>query len=423
LKHQTLVLWFLVVLGFWNIWAGHEEKRAALRDYRAGQKLDASLAFRLARAYATDDDDTQRYLAYCNALLGRPYSPFFVKSASEWQAAGFAFDANGVDDAIPVRGPPLVPYRDYVVEYPPAFFVFSLPPALLTADVDTYRLLFSLEMATFLTLSLWLCGRLRSDRPGSWGWATAMVLSLGVVTVRRYDPGVAFLTVLALWAAVSRRPYLAGAALATAGAAKLVPLVLWPLCARKLGRLWLPFLLATAVVSALWLAPAQPYLSQIVSFHGQRPLQLESSAAGVLGLTFPGQLEQVWSYGSANVAGPYTNLARQVSVWLALSSGLAIYFYLWLRPVPPVAAAGSLLAIPMALGPVFSPQYLVWLLPIGCHFGRRAPFLAALALTQLIFPILYGYLQAFHPLACSLLLVRNGLVLWWGLGLLKERQT
>jgi len=55
---------------------------------------------------------------------------------------------------------PLVPYRDFAVEYPPGFFLWALPPALITDDIDGYRLLFTLWMAALMTAALWLTMRI-----------------------------------------------------------------------------------------------------------------------------------------------------------------------------------------------------------------------------------------------------------------------
>ena len=74
----------------------------------------------------------------------------------------------------------------------------------------------------------------------------------------------------------------------------------------------------------------------------------------------------------------------------------------------------------MGLGKVFSPQYLVWLLPLGLvaalFRSRRAAFalLALFALTQILYPYSYGALRRLETWAYLLLLGRNALLI--GLG-------
>src|SRR5262249_16907845 len=89
----------------------------------------------------------------------------------------------------------------------------------------------------------------------------------------------------------------------------------------------------------------------------------------------------------------------------------------------PAEGVIATLVVLMATGKVFSPQYLIWLLPLGLlvsiERGGSLPFLfiVVMALTQLIFPFSYGSLHALRPWACALVLLRTGLLLYWALGL------
>ena len=87
------------------------------------------------------------------------------------------------------------------------------------------------------------------------------------------------------------------------------------------------------------------------------------------------------------------------------------------------------LAASMALGKVFSAQYLTWLLPIGALVSvldvgprRRNALLllgGAMLLTQLDQHIFYGLLgRGPHPLFGVLILLRNGLVMAWAVWIL-----
>jgi hypothetical protein len=81
-----------------------------------------------------------------------------------------------------------------------------------------------------------------------------------------------------------------------------------------------------------------------------------------------------------------------------------------------IASALALVAFIVA-GKVFSPQYLIWLMPlvplIPGRAGRNAigVFLAALLLTQILFPYAYDTLTARQPFGIALLTARNALML------------
>jgi len=94
-----------------------------------------------------------------------------------------------------------------------------------------------------------------------------------------------------------------------------------------------------------------------------------------------------------------------------------------------VRAACATLAASMALGKVFSAQYLTWLLPAGAlvsllDAGRRRRVSlwllgGAMLLTQLDQHVFYGMLGSGpHPLMGVLFLVRNGLLLAWAVWIL-----
>jgi hypothetical protein len=94
-----------------------------------------------------------------------------------------------------------------------------------------------------------------------------------------------------------------------------------------------------------------------------------------------------------------------------------------------VRAACATLAASMALGKVFSAQYLAWLLPAGAlvsvlDTGRRRSAAisllgAAMLLTQLNQHVFFGLLgHGPHPLMGVLFLGRNALVLAWAVWIL-----
>src|ERR1700730_1465721 len=102
----------------------------------------------VAALWRPTDADVHRYFAYCSAVLGRPFKSFYVRSYETWQddfIAGRLRRPSDLPTVVPSR--PLAPYRDFLVEYPPGFFLAALPPALLTADEGVFKVLFELWMA------------------------------------------------------------------------------------------------------------------------------------------------------------------------------------------------------------------------------------------------------------------------------------
>ncbi len=133
---------------------------------------------------------------------------------------------------------PLVPYRDFLVEYPPAFFLFALPPALVAHGVDTYATLFAALMGVLLTAALALLADVvRKIAPGAVGerssvlvvYAAASALAIGPVLIRRYDPVVSLSLALVVWGCITKRAWGLGLGLGLGIAAKGMPLLLVPL--------------------------------------------------------------------------------------------------------------------------------------------------------------------------------------------------
>jgi len=429
----------------------HSDKRALELDIsKHGMLRTAAGMVRAVRAYLANDWDVQRAHAYVSATLGRPYLAYYVRTAAAWREA-FGREEDTDPDATPLVTPArrLVPYRDFAVEYPPGFFLWAMPPAFLAAGVDGYRRLYGLEMALCLTLALLLCVGLQrrfpslGPRPSLPAWAAGGALLLGVVVMNRLDATVALAVTVAVWAALSKRPGLSGLALGVAVVTKVVPAVLLPLLAlawwnesrgKGLAR-------GLAAAAAGVLLPSLPFLGRTgggaldaLGYHLTRPLQVETSAAAVLGLLHAlvgTSLRTVSSYGSLNLQGTGVSVAAQLSSLAVLVGVFGVYAWAFRAerrgaPVAQVLLVSTLasLAVCFALGKVFSPQYLVWLLPLGtlvsCLQGRLQclAFLLVCLLAQLIFPIAYEALAELSPWAFALVGLRNVLLLAWAGSLL-----
>jgi len=453
--------WFLVTVVLWNGCASHADSKWSDRQLARGT-YPRTPAFALAalRGAGTDDDDISRYLAYASAVLGRPYQPFYVRSLEGWTMSQ-PEKPSEPDPDDPRQTPPLhpdrplLPYRDFSVEYPPGFFLLAVPPALLGLDLDGYRLVFSLWMALLLAVALVAAVRIgRVLRPAEElpvvPVAAILALALGTVAVRRFDAIVSLSLCVFLDACLRRRPVLSGLALGMGVVTKLVPLLVVPVAIVYWGALrrWRQLGLTALAASAVSLVVGIPYvriagahLFDLLRYHAHRPLEVESTGAALLTLgraLDPASAWRVASYGSDNVVGladrfllPLASVAPLLAIvgilaWSVVNTRRALRREDGERLAGEVLvrAACATLAASMTLGKVFSAQYLAWLLPAGALVsvldgGRRRRIAlwllgGAMLLTQLNQHLFFGILGSGpHPLMGALFLLRNGLLMAW----------
>jgi hypothetical protein len=159
---------------------------------------------------------------------------------------------------------------------------------------------------------------------------------------------------------------------------------------------------AAAVAAAAWFLPIVALSPSGVghSFYEQfaRPLQIESLGAEILIAihhAFGTAIGVDASFGSQNVAGPGTHAMSLLSTAIEALAVIAV-FVVFVRGRPTVErlliASAATVAALIAFGKVFSPQFLIWLIPlvpIVRSFTARVLFAGALILTQIYFPRRY----------------------------------
>jgi Glycosyltransferase family 87 len=232
-KTWALCAWLLAALVVCVGGLSHDEQKAvdaAITEGRYAWTPASLLA--AVRATLTNDGDLRRYYSYANAALGRPYQAQFVKPLGKWKSEFEENAARSIDpDSRPwiTPGRAQLPYRDYLVEYPPGFFLFALPPALPPLGPHGYGRLFALWMAALLSLSLWLSLRCAPALGAAvsverlFGWGALCMVGLGVVCTHRYDAAAAVLITAAAWGVLRERPLLGGIAAGLAIGTKLTP--------------------------------------------------------------------------------------------------------------------------------------------------------------------------------------------------------
>jgi uncharacterized membrane protein len=304
-----------------------------------------------------------------------------------------------------------VPYRDFTVEYPPAALpAFVLPTFMPWSYATSFAvLMFVCGIGCLIAASVVL-DSIDAD-------AAHVVLALGLVAVAplvlgalfdtRFDLWPVALTLAALAALLRGRAGMGGLLLGVAVAAKLWPLVLAPIGLafvwRRYGRHAafvgaLSFLAAAAfcIVPFAVLAPGGVWHSLTEQL--RRPLQVESLGASLLmaahhigGLS----LTTVTTHGSQNLAGSLADATGAATTALQIAALIGIWIAFALRPAPSRAAmlvaCAAAVVVFVAFGKVFSPQFLIWLVPlVPLVRGRRglaasALLCVALVLTQLWF--------------------------------------
>jgi uncharacterized membrane protein len=294
----------------------------------------------------------------------------------------------------------LVPYRDFAVEYPPGALPAFVVPALLGSS---YAAAFAWTMA--------LCGvaTVLVVASVSWraaGYAALLPVLVGSLVLSRFDLWPAFLAVAALAALWAGRDRIGWVVLGVAIAAKVWPAVLLPLALawtwRRRGRR--ETVLCAGLLAVVLVAVFLPFV--VLAPHGvwesvrgqaDRPLQLESLGSALL-IVLGDARGVVTSHGSQNLVGPHAGTAAAILPVLQAVSLIALWAAFARGPRTRddlLRYAAAAVCAFVAFDKVFSPQYLIWLVPfVPLVRGRRglaasAALVAALVLTQVWFPLRY----------------------------------
>jgi hypothetical protein len=191
-------------------------------------------------------------------------------------------------------------------------------------------------------------------------------------------------------------------------------------------------LTATAICAPAIVAAPSGVLD-FVRYHRERPLEVGSTAAALVGLWHaidPASIAVTRSYGSSNVVGRSTGAALTASAIAGAAALAWIYVAAWRglevsrapssRARVLISSTIALLAVVIVTSKVASPQYLVWVLALGVlatlidrRWSSMALLLTTLVLAQVVYAVVLSDVEALRPWALALVLARNiGLVLW-----------
>jgi hypothetical protein len=275
-----------------------------------------------------------------------------------------------------------VPYRDFSLEYPPVALLFFLPPAWHAVDALTYGIHFILWMGVCdLVQRLVLLSALPPRRRLLLLVSSSVASSLLCYTyLKRYDVAAALLCTLAL-CRLQQRPgsRAAWVWLTLAAGCKIYPAVLLPLFWRysqhrgidpKQRRAQLATALATGlgIGGIVWLGAGSHSLDWLF-YHRDRGLHVASHYTGLaclvrgLGSTF----ESAFAYGAFEVRAPWAPFCASIAPYVLLCQLGFTYWRLWgkrLQASDLWPASVSLILCLLLGSKVFSPQYMVWLVPV-----------------------------------------------------------
>jgi hypothetical protein len=359
--------------------------------------------------------------------------------AAAWAATLWLppFDDERVNDLFVYRelaGPLLhgaLPYRDAFLEYPPLAAPAIALPGLLGTGADAFRASFAGWTLLLAAAGVLLTGALAARTGGSRRLALLAAagapLLCGAMVRTHFDLAPVALMLAALLLLCAGRPRLGMAALGAGALTKGFPLlaaapVLAWVAARQgrrealAGAACLAAVLAIGGALALAVSPGGAW--DALTYQLDRPVQIESTPASVLlalDAAGAGDATSVSSHRSDGLEHPAaTFVAAALLALMAAALGL-LARAAYKRPDARALVLASLAsAVAFAvLGRVLSPQYLIWVVPLGAlalawreHALTAAVALAAV-LTQVEFPARYFDVVDREPWALVLVGARN----------------
>ena len=336
------------------------------------------------------------------------------------------------------------PYHALPYEYPwPVLIPFSLG---LVVPAHWYQCVFAIVML-LLVGSLYLALLHWRSRSSALAYSLYLLVGGWATAVARFDMLPATLTLFAVICAERKRWNWAFVCLALAiflkfySIALLVPFFL-ALQQERQGkwyawRRWMPLavfggICLLTIGISLFLSVAGT-LTPLVFFNS-RPVQIESLSASILwvfSLLGKTSLTYVHTFGSINVLGTLSSniLSRMI---LALIASLAYTWWLQWRGHLDLAMTCLLTLLTVIVtNKVFSPQYLIWVIPLAAYIGqgdRRWLLFWTVAglLTSWAYPYIYtmvsdNLLLPYNPLFYPVTAIRNFMLLGFIITLLALR--
>ncbi len=303
---------------------------------------------------------------------------------------------------------PQAPFHMLPREYPPLTLLpFSLP---LLVPLHYYQLAFALMMSVIILFIYWLLQRFAS-RGSAIAFAFYLFIGAYALAQMRYDLLPALLTLLSVIAAERKHWTIAYVTLAFGVLLKLYPILLLPSlfmaeqqCYKGFyeppaslsfteipTQLWLTFrdamhwqwrncflfasILLTVTGSFALCNFDNAVVSQVLYFT-QRPIQIESTGGTLLWIAHKLGIQWwiTYTFGSINIISMLNTI---ISPLISFGFLLGVAYILWLqwhKRLQIAQATIALILVFIVTGKVFSPQYLIWLIPLLAYTGAFDSF-------------------------------------------------
>jgi hypothetical protein len=218
------------------------------------------------------------------------------------------------------------------------------------------------------------------------------LIDFAPLALSRFDLAPALLVLAAVLARDAGRSATWSALLSLGAAVKAFPLLLYPALLR--GERNLPRvaiagavpLLACILIVLVW----SDDFSSAITFHTERALQVESLGASLFGIAhlLGAEVSTETGHGGFEIQAGGADVARWISVAIGALGYLALVRAGWRSKVGNLELVTALIAVVVVFGPVLSPQFLLWILPVSAAaygLGREnLVLLLAILLTQIV---------------------------------------
>jgi hypothetical protein len=321
-----------------------------------------------------------------------------------------------------------VPFHMLPIEYPPlTIAIFSLA---LLAPLVYYQFAFALWMALTAVFIYWLLLRY-GPRGAALTFAFYALVGAWATAEGRFDMVPAAITLLCIIAAERKHWTAAYIALAIAVLFKIYPILFFPALfiaeqryAQRFidppemmtiksapAHLWrtlrgfrrwqwkhtaIFFSMIIVITGLFALLDFQNAISSQFSYFLNRPIQIESTAANILWaaryLGFSAKM--VYTFGSLNIISALDTPVGLLFDIAFVAGCVYVVLQQWRGKMDMVQACITLLLLFIVTGKVFSPQYLIWIMPLlayACPLDWFLfPYWGFLSLlTTIIYPYLY----------------------------------
>jgi hypothetical protein len=351
-----------------------------------------------------------------------------------------------IDQCASVITTPHIAFHSLPTEYPPlTLLAFSIP---LLLPLQYYQFAFALLMSLTSVIIYWILQRY-GPRGSALLYALYIFLgALGLAQIR-FDLLPAFCVLICIIAAERKHWTAAYVALAFGVLLKIYPILLLPVLfvaeqqandrvtvigevsgSRQLVReLWQQvrhlfhwrwrncLLFLTLVIGITGVFALFDFNGAVVSqlsYFAQRPIQIESTSSTFIWLAqFIGipWLGVYYDFGSVNVVSDISALVSQAGTFFLI---LGFVYVLWLQlrgKIDITQASIALILLFITTGKVFSPQYLIWLIPLLAYAGALDLFwLFSWGTISVLTTILYIFFnsQLSSPLNSDLIFIPKG---------------